>query len=104
MDYPLFLYVIWMVMVLLIVIVSRMAARKMKKKGVTAPRNPGFTTHRTVRDDDCAYGEANHEYSHQDDRRLQQLQGYLKAGLIDQKEYREMVARYRRQEQFYDRQ
>ena len=102
MDFPIQLVFIWLFLVLAIVIVSRKAAKKQQQKNASARSAPVFTR-RNAHGDDCAYGEANHEYSHQDDRRLQQLQGYLKAGLIDQKEYREMLERYRRQSQFYDK-
>ena len=102
MDYPFYLFFIWLFLVLFIVIVSRKAALRMQQKNADARRSP-TAARRSARDDDCAYGEANHEYSHQDDRRLQQLQGYLKAGLIDEKEYREMIQRYSEQEHWYDR-
>ncbi len=101
MDFPIQLVFVWLILVLFIVIVSRRAAKKMQKKNAAARPGPAVPR-RAVHEDDCAYGEANHAFSHQDDRRLQQLQGYLKAGLIDQKEYREMVARYRRQSKYYD--
>ena len=100
-DFPIQLVFIWLFLVLGIVIASRKAAKKMQQKNGAA-RSAPTVTRRNAHGDDCAYGEANHEYSHQDDRRLQQLQGYLKAGLIDQKEYREMVARYRRQSKYDD--
>ena len=48
------------------------------------------------RKDECLYGEENHRYSHNSDRRVAQLKGYLEAGLIDRKEYGEMLERYTR--------
>lgn len=51
---------------------------------------------RTAREEECAYGEVNHRYSHNSDRRVAQLNSYLKAGLIDKKEYAQMLERYRR--------
>ena len=51
---------------------------------------------------DCDYGNVNHEFSHRNEGRIAQLDGYLKAGLIDRKEYQQMLERYRRQEQYFD--
>ena len=100
MDFPFYLVIVWLVVVLSIVIVTtRIAAQQ--KKNASAPRR---ALRRTARDDDCEFGDTNHEYSHQNDRRLQQLNGYLKAGIIDQKGYREMLERYRKQAQYYDSQ
>ncbi|MBQ3275551.1 MAG: hypothetical protein IJH47_00650 [Oscillospiraceae bacterium] len=104
MDFPIQLVFVWLFIVLAIVIGTRKAAAKQQqKKGAAPVRRAPAVTRRNAHDDDCAYGEVNHEYSHQDDRRLQQLEGYLKAGLIDQMEYREMVARDRGQSQYDDR-
>ena len=47
-------------------------------------------------EDECVYGEVNHRYSHSSERRVAQLTGYLKAGLIDKKEYAQMLERYTR--------
>ena len=46
--------------------------------------------------DECLYGEVNHQYSHSSEKRVAQLKGYLQAGLIDRKEYGEMLERYTR--------
>ena len=51
---------------------------------------------RAAREEECAYGDVNHRYSHNADRRVAQLDGYLKAGLIDRKEYAQMLERYQR--------
>ena len=56
---------------------------------------------RAAKDDDCEYGEVNHQYSHASERRVAQLKGYLEAGLIDKKEYAQMLERYTRQDQAY---
>ena len=54
---------------------------------------------RASKDDDCEYGEVNHRYSHSVERRTAQLNGYLQAGLIDKKEYNQMLERYKRMDQ-----
>ena len=60
-------------------------------------RNVADAVHwRTAREVECAYGEVNHRYSHNTDRRVAQLDSYLKAGLIDRKEYAQMLERYHR--------
>ena len=51
---------------------------------------------RAAREEECAYGDVNHRYSHNADRRVAQRDGYLKAGLIDRKEYAQMLERYQR--------
>lgn len=51
---------------------------------------------RAAREQECAYGEENHRFSHNSERRVAQLDGYLKAGLIDRKEYAQMLERYQR--------
>ena len=66
------------------------------------PTIPSLARRSSRRDDDCEYGEVNHRYSHQSERRVAQLDGYLKAGLIDKKEYAEMLERYTRQDKIYD--
>ena len=105
MDFPFYLVIVWLALVFAIVITTtRIAAKQKQKQSGSVPRPAATVRRRSAHDDDCEYGDANHEYSHQNDRRLQQLNGYLKAGLIDQKEYREMLERYRRQAQYYDSQ
>ena len=66
------------------------------------PTIPSLARRSSRRDDDCEYGEVNHHYSHQSEKRVAQLDGYLKAGLIDKKEYAQMLERYTRQDQIYD--
>ncbi len=69
-----------------------------KKKETPAPVNRAERSFipKKRNDDDCDYGEVNHSYSHSNEKRVKQLDGYLKAGLIDKKEYREMLERYTR--------
>lgn len=67
-----------------------------------APTLPSLNRKASRKDDDCDYGEVNHRYSHQSERRVEQLDSYLKAGLIDKKEYAEMLERYTRQDQLYE--
>ena len=66
------------------------------------PTIPSLANRHSKKDDDCDYGEVNHQYSHQNDKRVAQLKGYLEAGLIDKKEYNEMLERYTRQDRLYD--
>ena len=54
------------------------------------------------RKDEFDYGEASHRYSHVSDKRLRQVESYLKAGLIDKKEYQQMLERYSREENCFD--
>lgn len=54
------------------------------------------------RAEDCEYGSVNHVYSHNSQRRVKQLDGYLAAGLIDRKEYRQMLERYTRLDAQYE--
>ena len=46
------------------------------------------------KEEDCDYGEVNHRYSHDTQRRLEQLDGFLKSGLIDREEYRVLYRKY----------
>ncbi len=73
----------------------------------TAPRDRPVPTipslsKKNSQKDDCEYGEINHSYSHTSEKRVAQLNGYLEAGLIDKKEYAQMLERYTRQDQIYD--
>ncbi len=99
MEYSVLMVVFWIVIVVLIARAKKAGAAKQRNRGgAAAPRAVPTRVYRRPPDpDDCDFGDINHEFSHQYDRRIQQLEGYLKAGLIDQKEYREMLARYRRQ-------
>ena len=80
---------------------SSTAAKPAPTTGRTAAAAPALKTKRNRKDDDCEYGEINHRFSHASDRRVAQLDGYLKAGLIDKKEYAQMLERYTRQDQIY---
>ena len=42
----------------------------------------------------CDYGQVNHTFSHDQQRRLEQLDSFLKNGLIEKDEYRKLRARY----------
>ncbi len=53
-------------------------------------------------DDEFDYGQASHRYSHVSDKRVEQLKSYLNAGLIDKKEYQQMLERYSREENCFD--
>ena len=66
------------------------------------PTIPSLANRHSKKDDDCDYGEVNHRYSHQNEKRVAQLKGYLDAGLIDKKESNEMLERYTRQDRLYD--
>ncbi len=81
------------------------AGRPAAAPGKSFEARPVPTLHlgRKHSDDDCEYGEVNHQYSHTSEKRVRQLDGYLAAGLIDKKEYRQMLERYSRmEEQFKD--
>ena len=77
------------------------------KAGSPTPARPAGTAaartrtpaRRASKDGDCEYGEVNHRYSHSVERRTAQLNGYLQAGLIDKKEYNQMLERYKRMDQ-----
>ena len=96
--------IFWLV-ILVLSIIGRSAGSKGKKSSgsaaPTAPRtNRSFT--RNSREDDCDYGEVNHKYSHESESRIKQLDSYLKAGLIDKKEYAQMLARYKKAERDFE--
>ena len=42
----------------------------------------------------CEFGKANHEFSHDANRRLSQLEGFYKDGIIDRKEYELLKQRW----------
>ena len=45
----------------------------------------------------CDYGEDNCEYSHDEQRRIKQLNDFLKNGTIDREEYKVLLERYRKE-------
>ena len=49
--------------------------------------------------EDCDYGADNCEYSHDEARRVKQLNEFLKNGTIDKAEYKTLLDRYRREAQ-----
>ena len=105
----------FVIILIYVLMISLRAGKAGKKKDTSAakdtaaarpdrptPTIPSLARRSSRKDDDCEYGEVNHRYSHQSERRVAQLDGYLKAGLIDKKEYAEMLERYTRQDKIYD--
>jgi uncharacterized membrane protein len=83
---------------------SGSAGTKTAPTRTTPTRGPELPLRgRKAKDDECDYGEANHKYSHESESRIKQLDSYLKAGLIDKKEYAQMLARYRKAEIDFER-
>ena len=99
MNSSILLVAFWVIIVSLLTIRKKKGAAKQNSRSSTAASQPVpvRSYRRSAAADNCDFGDANHYYSHQYDRRIQQLDGYLKAGLIDQKEYREMLVRYKKQ-------
>ena len=99
MNSSIILIVVWIVIAALLARAKKKGAAKQSSRSSAAAAQPVpvRSYRRPSRADNCDFGDANHYYSHQYDRRIQQLEGYLKAGLIDQKEYREMLVRYKKQ-------
>ena len=100
MNSSIILIVVWIVIAALLARAKKKGAAKQSSRSSAAAAAqpvPVRSYRRPSRADNCDFGDANHYYSHQYDRRIQQLEGYLKAGLIDQKEYREMLVRYKKQ-------
>ena len=60
---------------------------------------PAASASRERKSADHELGEVNHQYSHVSDKRVEQVNAYLKAGLIDKTEYRQMLERYTREDQ-----
>lgn len=75
---------------------QRASARASRAAGTSRTADADHTSWRAAKDAECEYGEVNHRYSHSAERRVAQLNGYLKAGLIDRKEYSQMLERYQR--------
>ena len=98
--------IFWLV-ILLLSIIGRSTGKKKSKSssGSAAAPTPRINRDyaRKSKDDDCDYGEVNHQYSHESEGRIKQLDSYLKAGLIDKKEYAQMLARYKKAEQDFER-
>ena len=100
--------IFWLV-ILVISILSKGAASKKGSSGsvakAPAPRTQGSdrTLRRQTKEDDCDYGEINHKFSHESEGRIKQLDGYLQAGLIDKKEYAQMLERYKKAERDFER-
>lgn len=55
-----------------------------------------YTPKRPTAPDSCDYGEANCDYSHDYERRVAQLNEFLKNGTIGRKEYNVLLERYRK--------
>ena len=99
-------------LIIYLVLIVLRAARKPKKTSAATkttaatadrptPTIPSLVRRHSQKDD-CDYGEVNHSYSHTSEKRVAQLKGYLDAGLIDKKEYAQMLERYTRQDQAYE--
>ena len=74
----------------------RAPARASRPAKASQAADADHTSWRAAKEAECEYGDVNHRYSHSADRRVAQLNGYLKAGLIDRKEYSQMLERYQR--------
>ena len=61
-----------------------------KKYKKTAP----VFTPKKKQQEPCEFGKANHEFSHDANRRITQLDGFYKDGLIDRKEYELLKQRW----------
>ena len=104
--------IFWLV-ILVLSIIGRGAGAKKKKSAsgssgaasqtpsAVPVRQTGAAARRKAADD-CDYGDVNHKYSHESEARIKQLDSYLQAGLIDKKEYAQMLARYRKAEQDFE--
>ena len=87
--------------------VIRGLSRPQKKSGGKASSSDGPTSVVTrtaapaarARKADRDFGDVNHQYSHVNDKRVEQVNAYLKAGLIDKTEYRQMLERYTKEDQ-----
>ena len=110
-------FVLFLIYILVIVLRAGRRAGSANKKGGTAPTTPTAPTRPTAdrppptipaparrhaKQDDCEYRGVNPQYSHDSQRRVQQLKGYLEAGLIDKNEYAQMLERYTRQDKIYE--
>ncbi len=101
-----FFPIFWLVIIILSIISRSRTGGTKKSSGTNPaaprtarPREPELPLRsRKAKDDDCDYGEANHKFSHESEGRIRQLDSYLKAGLIDKKEYAQMLARYKKAE------
>lgn len=60
-------------------VVFGIAGGRLMKKGKTIPA--------FKKQEPCEFGKANHEFSHDASRRIVQLEGFYKDGLIDRREY-----------------
>jgi len=81
-------------------IVVTFAKAAKKKAAEDKPRSytppVSYKTSSAVKDA-CDYGTDNCGYSHDEQRRVQQLNNFLKNGTIDRNEYRVLLERYRRE-------
>ena len=78
------------------------ALRRNGTEDTAVPERAARRTWRGKKQDDFDYGQASHAYSHLSQKRLEQVNSYLKAGLIDKKEYHQMLERYSREENCFD--
>lgn len=50
---------------------------------------------------DCDYGRANHAYSHDMKKRIEQLDSFLKNGIIEKEEYNILLRKYEEAEKYH---
>lgn len=67
-------------------VVFGIAGGRLMKKGKTIPA--------FKKQEPCEFGKANHEFSHDTNRRIVQLEGFYKDGLIDRREYELLKQRW----------
>ena len=108
MDRSFVSYLIFFLVVFVILpLIRQRGAKKGKERSGRNAAAPARTQAQPVRrpaerTNTADYGEASHRYSHLSAKREEQLKSYLRAGLIDQKEYRQMLERYTQQENCFD--
>ena len=94
---PVIFVVLLIALILRVVFGARRKAAKAASDSAGQPRR-GFQSVPLrlfgKKEEDCDYGEVNHRYSHDTQRRLEQLDGFLKSGLIDREEYRVLYRKY----------
>ena len=96
-------YLIFFLIYFIVAVVRGLGSQGKKKPGKQpADRSAAAPVRKKAQKDDCDYGEVNHHYSHEADRRIEQVNAYLKAGLIDKTEYRQMLERYSKTDSTFD--
>ena len=96
-------YFVFFIVYFIVAVIRGIGSQGKKKTDKQPAKSPAPTPIRKKPPkDDCDYGEVNHHYSHETDRRIAQVNAYLKAGLIDKTEYRQMLERYSKADNFLD--